>query len=207
LFATSVGKALLYEKNTREMNHLEQKYKAKFNQLSESRIDSTTSTTTMQAVVQTVQEIEKKYQIRPQGFLAQISQHISLFDSIRLRELDWFVAMDINAKSSADVSWGNSSGNRGRGRSRAQGKELFEIAVFAGEFTGFDGNYRFVLSALDDLEDAMKVSGYYDLVEVVARPLNIESENSLSGEVSSAGSYGGEKAEFAIRVARKVAIQ
>jgi len=54
LFSTSVVKGMLYEQTLNEMELIEQKYKTKFNQLSESRIDSTTSTTNMQDVVQAV---------------------------------------------------------------------------------------------------------------------------------------------------------
>jgi len=74
-----------------------------------------------------------------------------------------------------------------------------------GEFVDFDGNYRFVLSAVDDLEDAMRSSGYYDDVQIIKRPLDIESDNRLTGDASAKTNKRSDtKAEFAVRVVRKV---
>ncbi len=205
LFATSVIKGLLYDKTVTEMSLVEQKYKSKFNQLSETRVDAETSTSTMQSIVKTVDQIEKNYLTRPRDLLVKISQHISLFDTIRLKKLDWFVSNSMDSPSSQAVSFGGGAA-RGRARrgARAAGNELYEIAIITGEFLKFDGNYRYVLSALDDLEDAMKVSNEYDSVSVLKRPLDIEPENRLSGDVSTQASASKGKAEFSIRVVRKV---
>ncbi len=205
LFTTSAVKGLLYDKTVTEMQLVEQKYKSKYNQLSESRIDAKTSTGTMQSIVKTVDQIEKKYLTRPRDILVTISQQISLFDSIRLKNLDWFVSDSMDSKSSLVVSSEKGS-PRGRNRRarRAAGKDLFEIAVITGEFLQFDGNFRYVLSALDDLEDTMRVSGEYDSVTVLKRPLDIEPENRLSGDVSLKSSGYKGKAEFSIRLVRKV---
>jgi hypothetical protein len=205
LFATSVVKGMLYSKTVNEMQLVEQKYQSKFNQLSASRTDSSTSTTTMQAVVKTVEKIDKFYQARPEDLLVKISQHLSLFDLMRLKKLDWFISNSADAISISDVSWGGKNSGRGRNRSTAAvGKDLYEVAVISGEFLDFDGNYRYALSAVDDLEDAMKVSNDFDSVTVLKRPLDIESNNRLSGDVSSDIKRSENKAEFSIRVVRKV---
>ena len=205
LFATSVVKAMLYEKTVVDMAAIEQKYKTKFNQLSESRIDSATSTTTMQSVVQTVEKIEQSYQARPDALLVRISQHMALYDSIRLNSLDWFISTSKEAGSSMEMVWDDGDSGRNRSRRRVnRAKEMFEIAVVSGEFVDFDGNYRFALSAIDDLEDAMRVSGDYDSVEILRRPLNIEADNRLIGDVSANATRRAGKAEFSIRVVRKV---
>ncbi len=206
LFATSVIKGLLYGTTVNEMQLVEQKYQSKFNQLSESRTDSNTSTTTMQAVVKTVEQIDQFYQARPRDLFVKISRHLSLFDSIRLKSLDWFISNSADAKSISDVSWGGKQASgRGRNASRAVvGKELYEVAVISGEFLSFDGNYRYALSAVDDLEDAMRVSNDFDSVTVLKRPLDIESNNRLSGDVSSSIKRSENKAEFSIQVVRKV---
>lgn len=205
LFATSVVKAMLYQQTVNEMLLIEQKYNSKFNQLSESRSDSTTSTINMRDIVQTVETIEQNYQFRPNEMLELISQHISLFDSIRLKNLEWYVAKSESAKSAGEVIWEIKDARKSRRRNVSKGKKgLFEIAVIQGEFLDFDGNYRFALSALDDLEDAMRVSGSYDKVEIIKRPLDIESENMLSGDVSTDITSSINKAEFAIRVVREV---
>ncbi len=206
LFAKSAATGMLYSKTVNEMRLVEQKYQSKFNQLLASRTDSNTSTTTMQAVVKTVEKIEKFYQARPRDLLVKISRHLSLFDSIRLKSLDWFISDSADAKFSKDVSWGGQKKPK-RGRRQASsvaGKELYEVAVFSGEFLEFDGNYRYALSAVDDLEDAMRVSNDFDSVTVLKRPLDIESNNRLSGDISSNIARNENKAEFSIRVVRKV---
>ncbi len=204
-FTTSLVKGVIYSNTEKEMKLVEQKYQSKFNQLSETRVDSTTSTSTMQSIVKTVDQIEKNYQSRPRDMLVTISQHISLFDSIRLKKLDWFVSNSADAGSMQQVSWGG--GNlRDRRNNRSQANGLYEIAIITGEFLDFDGNYRYVLSAIDDLEDAMRVSNKYDSVTVLKRPLDIEPENRLSGDVSAKAGGSTGRAEFSIRVVRKVAV-
>lgn len=204
LFSTSVVKGLLYENTVDEMQLIEQTYKSKFNQLSESRIDSTTSTTNMQDVVQTVERIEKFYQLRPNELFTLLSQHVSLFDSIRLKNLEWFIAKSPDVERSIDVVWEVKNQRRGRRQLNPLKQGLFEIAIIQGEFIEFDGNYRFALSAIDDLEDTMRVSGHYDSVEIIKRPLDIESENRLSGDVSVSARTLSSKAVFSIRVVRQV---
>jgi uncharacterized membrane protein YciS (DUF1049 family) len=207
LFSTSLVKGMLYDQTVTEMEAIEQKYKSKFNQLSESRIDSTTSTTNMQDVVQAVEKIEKYYQFRPREMFVLLSQHVSLFDSVRIKDLEWFISNSSDTKAMQDVAWSQGGPPLRRSRSsnapRAQ-KGLFEIAIIKGEFVEFDGNYRFALSAVDDLEDAMRVSGYYDEVQVLKRPLDIEPDKQLSGEITTSGRTREGVAEFSIRVVRKV---
>jgi len=204
-FATSVVKGLLYNQSVTEMNLMEQKYNTKYNQLAESRVDSTTSTTSMRDIVQAVDTLEKNFQARPAKMMTQISQHISLFDNIRLKELDWFVSNSSTTTSSREVQWQQANDPRRARRQPARaGNDLFEIALISGEFLDFDGNYRFVLSSMDDLENAMKSSGFYDEVSVLKRPLDVESENRLSGEVGVTKSKKAENAPFVIRLVKKV---
>jgi hypothetical protein len=206
LFATSVVKAMLYESSIVEMESLEQKYRTKFNQLSVSRVDSSIKTTTMQSVVQTVEAIEQRYQLRPDDLMARVSQHLSLFNGLRVSSLDWFVARSPDTESASQVSW-QAASSRSRSRNRRntpQGNELYEVLVLSGRFVDFDGNYRFVLSAIDDLEDAMRVSGEYDKVEILQRPLNVGSEKKLSGDAGTRATKSKDIAEFALRVVRKV---
>ncbi len=205
LMATSVAKGMFFDATVNEMRLVEQKYKTKFNQLSENRIDSTTSTSNMQGVVQAVEDIEANYQFRPNELMALISQDISLFDALRVKELEWFIAKSEEAEQAIDVNWDQKGGARqSRNRNKSNSKDLFEILIVKGEFLKFDGNYRFVLSAISDLEDAMRISGHYDSIKIIKRPLDIEAENQLMGDVSANTKKSNEKAEFAIRVVRKV---
>jgi hypothetical protein len=207
---TSGVKGLLYNSTITETTLIEQKYKAKYNQLSENHIDSTTSTTNMQHIVQTVETLQNKYLQDPEEMLAQISADVSIFSDIRIKKVDWFLANYSDAESATDVSWGKpkkrrraSSKNKDRNAPKPK-KGFFEIAQVEGEFLNFDGNYRYALSAVDDLEKAMTESGKYFSVEITKRPLDIESDNHLSGDASSKSVNRKERAELAFRVVKEV---
>ena len=81
---------------------------------------------------------------------------------------------------------------------------FFEVAVVEGEFLNFDGNYRYALSAVDDLYKTMSESGKYYSVEIVKRPLDIESDNQLTGSIGTGKSRSNQVAEVAFRVVREV---
>ena len=83
-------------------------------------------------------------------------------------------------------------------------KGYFEIANVEGEFLNFDGNYRYALSAVDDLEKAMSESGKYYSVEITKRPLDIEPENRLSGDAGTGRNAKEQRAEVAFRVVREI---
>ena len=204
--ATSAVKGWLYQETITETALIEQKYKAKFNQLSENRIDSTTSTTSMQHIVQTVDIIRNQYLRNPEELMVLISQDIGLFPDIRVKKIDWFVSDYSNSSNFKDVTWGKPRpAARNIDRSKPQPKKgFFEIAQVEGEFLNFDGNFRYALSAVDDLEKAMAESGKYYSVEITKRPLDIESDNRLSGNVGAGSRLGELIAEVAFRVVREV---
>ena len=204
--ATSTVKGWLYQETIAETTQIEQKYKAKFNQLSETRIDSTTSTMSMQNIVQTVDVIRDQFLRDPEEMMVQVADDVSIFPDIRVKRLEWFVSNYSNSTSAESVSWGKSkSSSRNVDRNKPKPKKgYFEIVLVEGEFLNFDGNYRYALSAVDDLEKAMVESGKYYSVEIIKRPLDIESDNQLSGDVG-AGSQGlRDTAELAFRVVREV---
>jgi hypothetical protein len=207
LFASSLIKGWLYDDSIEEMKLLQQKYESKYKQLSLTRAGSDVSTAMMQNVVKTVEKLKRNYQQRPQEMMILVSQQVSLYDSMRIKEYEWFLAPGSDVTSASEASWDKPKRKRRARRDRNQPrpkKGLFEIAVFTGEIMDFDGNYRYALSAVDDLEDAMRVSGWYDQVEVLKRPLDVESEKQLSGELGVGTRREKGKAEFTIRVVRKV---
>ena len=203
---TSAVKGWLYQETVTETAQIEQKYKAKFNQLSETRIDSTTSTTSMQHIVQTIDIIRNQYLRDPEELMVSISHDISIFPDIRVKKIDWFVSDYSNSSSAKDVTWGKTrQAARNVDRSKPQPKKgYFEIAQVEGEFLNFDGNFRYALSAVDDLEKTMVQSGKYYSVEITRRPLDIESDNRLSGNVGAGKRFGEQVAEVAFRVVREV---
>ena len=210
LASAGLVKGLLYQETITDAELLEQKYKAKFNQLSQGRVGSATSTTSMQQIVQTVEEIEERYLQDPEEMMALIGRDISLFPDIRVHKLDWFLSDFSDTKNAQSVSWNNKKVNRSTRRQagdknrqqRVQG--FFEIALVKAEFINFDGNYRYALSVVDDLEKTMRESGNYFYVGVTKRPLDIESDNRLSGDASSKNLRNDKIAQVEFRLVRKV---
>ena len=206
---TSGVKGWLYQQTIVETSLIEQKYKAKFNQLSENRIDSTTSTTSMQHIVQTVDDIKGRYLRDPEELMVLISNDVSIFPDIRVKKIDWFVSNYSDSINADDVVWGKkkkrSRKKADKNKPRPKPKQgYFEVAQVEGEFLNFDGNFRYALSAVDDLEKAMVESGKYYSVEITKRPLDIESDNQLSGNVSAGSKGNGVVAELGFRVVREV---
>jgi hypothetical protein len=203
---TSAVKGWLYQDTIVETTLVEQKYKARYNQLSENRIDSTTSTTSMQHIVQTVDTIKKRYLRDPEEMMVLISNDVSIFPDIRVKKVEWFVSNQSDSEDVRDVSWDKPMKARRKvDKNKPKPKKgYFEIANVEGEFLNFDGNYRYALSAVDDLENTMVESGKYYSVEITKRPLDIESDNQLSGNVGAGTSSRQLIAELGFRVVREV---
>jgi hypothetical protein len=156
--------------------------------------------------VQTVDIIRNQYLRDPEELMVLIGDDISIFPDIRVKKIDWFVSDYSGSSSAKDVTWGKPrKAARTVDRSKPQPKNgYFEIAQVEGEFLNFDGNYRYALSAVNDLEKAMVESGKYYSVEITKRPLNIESDNQLSGTVGAGSLRGRSVAEIGFRVVREV---
>ena len=137
-----------------------------------------------------------------------ISRDVSIFPDIRVKKIDWFVSNYSDSKDTKDVAWGKKkkrSRNVDKSKPKPKPKQgYFEVIQVEGEFLNFDGNFRYVLSAVDDLEKTMAESGKYYSVEITKRPLDVESDNQLSGNVG-VGSQGRRLiAELGFRVVREV---
>ena len=141
-----------------------------------------------------------------------MSQDVSLYPDIRIKSAVWFTSKDPNSERIVDVTWGKIKRQKKKAnkktkktiKKKSSVNSYFEIALIEGAFLAFDGNYRYALSAVDDLEKAMTESGNYFDVEITRRPLNIESDNQLRGDVSIRSSTKLSTAELAFRVVREV---
>ena len=206
-------KGWLYNSTIEQTQLMEQKYRAKFNQLSESRIDSSTSTAKMQNIVKTVDTLEEKYLLDPKEMFVLISNNMSIFPDIRIKNIDWFVSNISDSENASEVVWGK--GQKKRTRKKAKDKKskvkpkkgFFEIAYVEAEFKNFDGDYRYALSAVDDLGKSMTDSGNYYSVEITKRPLDIESDNNLTGDVSVGRGTRLSKAVVEFRLVREVVLK
>ena len=211
LASTSLLEAWVYNTTAIETDLIEQKYKSKYNQLSENIVDSTTSTSNMQNVVEVVGLVQKRYLSDPEELLSLVSRDLSLFPDIRLKNIQWFTSQSPDASSASQASWGkaakrkNKNSNTTTSNKKPKPNAFFEIAVIQGGFLNFDGDYRYALSTLDDLETALIESGSYYQVEIIKRPLNIEPGNSLSGDFSvNDRAVKAPVADIAFRVVREV---
>ena len=205
--AFSVARGMLYDSSVNEMKLMEQKYISKFNQLNEQKVDSEISTSDMKNIVQTVEKLRKNYLRSPATMMALISQDISLFKEMRVTSMKWFVADSDKAEAPpAQVNKIVKGRARRSRRNTRRSTRLYEIVELDGKLLNFDGDYRYALSLVNDLEDTMKVSNKYKSVTVTRRPLNIAPSESLSGDVSvklnQKQSNG--NAEFSLRVVREV---
>ena len=210
LTTTSLVKGGIYLSSASEASLIEQKYKAKFNQLSENHIDSTTSTTSMQNIVQTVENLEKNFLHDPEDTMSLVSRDVSLFSDIRVTKLEWFLSNFSDIEKPSEVNWeskrrtSSKKKNRDSKKPRKSVKGFFEVVNVEAEFLDFSGDYRYALSAVDDLEKAMVESGNYYEVEITKRPLDIEPDNQLSGDASATKVKAKETASLAFRVVRQV---
>ncbi len=201
---TSAAKSWIYISTVAETALIEQKYRSKFNQLSEAQIDSTTSTASMQNIVQTVEAIQNKYLDDPEEMLALISQDVSLFSDIRIKNIDWFTSNMSDSENAVQVNWAKPNRKRPKPGEKPAKQGYFEVAVVEGEFLNFGGNYRYALSAVDDLEKAMTESDNYFSVEITKRPLNIEPSNSLAGDAGMGKNNSPSTAGLIFRVVREI---
>ncbi|MBT8435197.1 MAG: hypothetical protein KJN95_11060, partial [Gammaproteobacteria bacterium] len=207
---SSAVKGFLFIDTIKQTQVIERTYKSKFNQLSETRIDSTTSTSDMQNIVKTVDTVQDKYLLDPEEMLVLISNDVGIFPDIRIRRIDWFVSNTSDSEDATEVAWGKAKKKRTRKKASDRKSQLkpkkgfFEIALVEGEFINFNGDFRYALSAVDDLGKTMSESGKYYSVEITKRPLDVESDNSLSGNFGAGRGNKSLTAELGFRLVREV---
>jgi hypothetical protein len=167
----------------------------------------------MQNVVKSVNRLKERYLLDPEEMFVLISTDVSIFPNIRIKSIDWFVSDISDSEAATEVTWGDPQKKRVRKSSRGKKpkvepkKGLFEIAMVEGEFINFDGDFRYALSAVDDLGKAMSESGNYYSVEITKRPLDIESDNRLKGDVSVGRGKRLLRAEVGFRLVREVILE
>ena len=208
---SSAVKGFLFIDTMKQTQLIEQTYQSKYNQLSETRVDSTTSTASMQNIVKTVDTIQSGYLLDPEEMLVLISNDVSIFPDIRIKKIDWFVSNYSNTEDPAEVSWGKAKAKPRAKKNAKDNKNIpkpkqgfFEIAMVEGEFINFNGDFRYALSTVDDLGKTMSESGKYYSVEITKRPLDVESDNSLSGDLSADRGSRSLRAELGFRLVREV---
>ncbi len=213
LFAVALGmagnslvKGWLYNDSISQNALIEQKYRSKYNQLQENFEGSATSTAAMKSLVNTVATVRESYLTDPREMLQAISQDVSLFPDLRVKNISWFITNNSLSGSAGQVTWGKKPRSR-RGRDRNAPKPVpgfFEVVNLEMELIDFNGDFRYALSVVDDLEKSMVESGKYFSVAITKRPLDVESTKKLSGDISGGRGNANQRAAINIRVVKEV---
>ncbi len=134
----------------------------------------------IEAAVNAVDLLEK-YKSSPLESMRLISHALDQFPSLQLDKLDWHTGADPD-----------STLDRGNGAAQAEAMPLpaepgkktylyYQIADIEGHIAPFDGDYREALALIDSFAEALRKSELAYKVEVVRRPLNVDSSGSLQG--------------------------
>lgn len=134
----------------------------------------------IEAAVNTVDLLEQ-YKSSPLESMRLISHALDQFPSLQLDKLDWHTGAD------PDSTLGP-----GYGAAPAEAMPLpaepgektylyYQIADIEGHIAPFDGDYREALALIDGFAEALRKSERAYKVEVVRRPLNVDSSGSLQG--------------------------
>jgi len=203
------GQGYLFQSGTTELKSQQIRYQGKFNQLSQSKVDLPASTQELKATVEAAEIIERNYLRAPDETLIRISQDLSLFEDIRLNKLDWFIADNEHRTTVQEVQWltkkKRSRRDRNKKPARKDFKGYYEIIILDGELLHFQGNYRYALSLLDDLEATLTESGFYYSVDVLERPIDTSNRATLAGDAGATESLKRQlEARFRIRLVREV---
>lgn len=111
----------------------------------------------------------------PLPWLSALGGALAQAPDVRLEDLQWTVATDPNAEPGATTP--PQSAAIARDPVYAQ----YEIGIFHGEITPFEGDYRHAIARVDALAAALRAHPRAVHVEVVAYPLDLDSTSSVSG--------------------------
>ena len=195
LSSASLIKSRQYNNAVADNLQIEQSYQIQLAQLSRHKADAIIPARHMQHIVQTIEDIKKGFLHDPQAMMVMISEAISVFTNIRVKKMEWFVSDFSDTETAGLVVWD---------KQKSTGNGFFQIARVEAEFLNFDGNYRAALSMVDELEKIMLESGHYFHIDITQKPLNIEPDNRLSGDVGERWPQHNVQTGFVFRVIRKI---
>ena len=135
--------------------------------------------------------------------LALISDALAGFPRVRIESLSWRASDD--AEAPAGRSSGRADGDRAALRAaggvpRRDPRLLFQIALLSARIEPFDGDYRVALDTVRRFAGELAVSPGIEHVRVLSLPLDLSSEQTLTGDAETAAGV----AAFEIRVALRV---
>lgn len=133
----------------------------------------------------------------PQAWLAVLGEALARAPSIRLDAVQWMVDVDPNALPGVDRPPPPTSPI-----AREPAYVQYEIGVFDGEVTPFEGDYRAALADIDALAGALRAAPGIVRVEVLAYPLNLDPGASVTG--GGAANAARREARFRMKLVRGV---
>ena len=137
----------------------------------------------------------------PVDLLALIGDALAGFPNVRIEGISWRLSDHAEAPAGEE--------NDDRGEPRRAGEEtrrhpgpLFQIAHVSAWIEPFDGDYRAAIDTVRRLAEALASPSAVEHVRVLALPLDLSPEQTLTGDAETTA----ETAAFEIRVALRVAV-
>jgi hypothetical protein len=131
-----------------------------------------------------VADMLEKYKSSPLESMRLVSQALDEFPSLQLDKLDWRTGADPNFRPGQRPTTGGAQSDAAMPLPPAPGEKTYlyyQIAEIEGHIAPFDGDYREALALIDSFAETLRKSERAYAVEVVKRPLNVESDASLQG--------------------------
>ena len=137
----------------------------------------------------------------PVDLLALIGDALAGFPNVRIEAVSWRLSGD------ADAPAGEANDDRGEPRRAGEGSRrhaaiLFQIARVSARIEPFDGDYRAAIDTVRRLAKALAVPSAVEHVRVLALPLDLSPEQTLTGDTETTA----ETAAFKVRVALRVEV-
>lgn len=147
----------------------------------------------LKAVVDTAATLAKR-RAMPGSMMSLLGGALEAYPDLHLEEFEW------RASADPDARVGDRSAVGGTGRAPAAGGngEVYHLALIRGRLSPFDGDFRRALQRVQGFAEALgRVDGVHQ-VSVLSLPLNLSSQERLSGDVGA--SAAGKRADFTIKV-------
>ena len=137
----------------------------------------------------------------PIGLLALISDALAGFPRVRIESLSWRLTDDAEAPAGGEDDTRIVPRPLGEAP-RPDSESLFQIARISARIEPFDGDYRAAIRTIRRFAAALAAPAGVEHVRILTLPLELSSEQALSGVAGAAP----EAAEFAIRVALRAVV-
>ena len=137
----------------------------------------------------------------PIDLLALISDALAGFPRVRIESLSWRLTGDAEAPAGGEDDTRIVPRPRGEAP-RGNPEPLFQIVRISARIEPFDGDYRAAIGTVRRFAAALAAPAGVEHVRILTLPLELSSEQALSGVAGATP----EAAEFAIRVALRTAV-